>query len=205
MSSSDWLESQSGQSTMPDAPFDNPGADFILKSCDGVDFRVFKIILSMTSPVFANMFTIPTPSLGGPESQPVHDGLPFSEVSESSRDLDLGLRHCYPIRSPELVESKDALSLLEFGRKYQVEVLIPPLTCYLKVLTQRDPFGAYCLAVKYDYDDIVKAAARSCLRLPITKLKCDVQHCITLEEYQALIEYYSSCGAAASKVTIGKN
>jgi BTB/POZ domain len=205
MSASESSKSQSDQKTMPDAPFDNPGADFILRSCDGVDFRVFKIVLSLASPIFADMFSIPTPSPGSPESQTVHDGLPFVQLSESSTVLDLALRHCYPIRSPELVQSKDALVLLEFGRKYQVEALIPPLTCYLKVLTEREPVSAYCLAVTYRYDDIVEAAARSSLKLPITKLKCDVLHCITGEEYQALIEYHSSCGAAASAVTLGRN
>ena len=167
-------ESRNDQSKISDAPFDNPEADVILRSCDGVDFHVFKIVLSLASPVFADMFSIPAPSPGRPESQTVHDGLPVVQLSESSKVLDLALRHCYPIRSPELVDSKDALALLEFGRKFEVEALIPPLTCYLKLLTERDPVSAYCLAVNYHYDDIVEAAARSCLKLPITKLKCDV-------------------------------
>jgi hypothetical protein len=188
-------ESRHDQSKISDVPFDNPEADVILRSCDGVDFHVFKIVLSLASPVFPDMFSIPTPSPGRPESQTVHDGLPVVQLSESSKVFDLA----------ELVDSKDALALLEFGRKLEVEALIPPLTCYLKVLTERDPVSAYCLAVNYHYDDIVEAAARSCLKLPITKLKCDVLHCITGEEYQALIEYHSSCGAAASAVTLGRN
>jgi hypothetical protein len=77
---------------------------------------------------------------------------------------------------------------------------------YLKVLTERDSVSAYCLAIKYLYNDIVKAAARSCLKLPITKLKkSDVRYCITLEEYEALIEYHTSCSATASAATLGKN
>lgn len=42
-----------------DAPFNAPGADFILRAFDNVDFRVHKAILSVASPVFESMFTFP--------------------------------------------------------------------------------------------------------------------------------------------------
>ncbi|KAF9240602.1 hypothetical protein BU15DRAFT_73833 [Melanogaster broomeanus] len=54
-------------STAPE-PFDNIDADVILRSSDNVDFRVFKIILSLTSPVFKDMFTLPQPDNQSPTS-----------------------------------------------------------------------------------------------------------------------------------------
>ena len=43
------------------APFvDDARADLILQSADKVHFRVFKIILSLASPVFADIFSMPS-------------------------------------------------------------------------------------------------------------------------------------------------
>ncbi|KAI0285939.1 hypothetical protein BGY98DRAFT_249262 [Russula aff. rugulosa BPL654] len=70
--------SQSPQSKPPnqfelaEAPFNDAQADLILRSSDEVPihFRVFKNILSLASPVFADMFSIPSPS--SPSENP-HD------------------------------------------------------------------------------------------------------------------------------------
>jgi len=43
------------------APYDfnAPDADTVLRSSDGEEFRVHRIILSLASPVFQGMFTLP--------------------------------------------------------------------------------------------------------------------------------------------------
>ena len=43
------------------SPFDRPDADVILRSCDHVDFRFHKSLLSLASPFFCNMFALPQP------------------------------------------------------------------------------------------------------------------------------------------------
>ena len=60
------------QPELAEAPFDDAKADLILRSSDEVPvhFRVFKIILSLASPVFADMFSMPSPST--PSEKP-HD------------------------------------------------------------------------------------------------------------------------------------
>lgn len=179
------------------APFEDSRADIILRSSDNVNFRVFKIILSLASPVFAQKFSTPQSATHKPT-----DELPVVTVSEDSQALDLALRHCYPTRSPELVELKDAHILLEFAHKYQVDALCPSLTRYLTSAIERDPVSAYTLATKYQYKDVAMAAARSCLKLPVSRLRSGVLHCITGEEYRALVEYHTSCGVAASAITL---
>ena len=43
-------------------PFDGSrNADIVLRSCDGVDFRVYKEILALASPVFQDMTTLAKP------------------------------------------------------------------------------------------------------------------------------------------------
>ncbi|KAH9992394.1 hypothetical protein BJV77DRAFT_1109915 [Russula vinacea] len=43
------------------APFDDAQADVILQSSDQVHFQVFKNILSLASPIFADTFSFPSP------------------------------------------------------------------------------------------------------------------------------------------------
>ncbi|KAJ7911889.1 hypothetical protein B0H13DRAFT_2327867 [Mycena leptocephala] len=43
------------------APFDSPTADVILSSSDGVNFRAHRVVLSLLSPVFGDMFQLPQP------------------------------------------------------------------------------------------------------------------------------------------------
>ncbi|ETW75378.1 hypothetical protein HETIRDRAFT_456000 [Heterobasidion irregulare TC 32-1] len=42
-------------------PFDEPHADVILRSSDNTDFRVYENILSLASPFFRELFSLPQP------------------------------------------------------------------------------------------------------------------------------------------------
>lgn len=42
-------------------PFDDADADVILRSCDGVDFRLYKNVIAKASTVFREMFSLPKP------------------------------------------------------------------------------------------------------------------------------------------------
>ncbi|KAI0255963.1 hypothetical protein BJV78DRAFT_1113987, partial [Lactifluus subvellereus] len=42
-------------------PFDDADADIILRSSDQVNFHVYKVILSVASPFFKDMFSLPQP------------------------------------------------------------------------------------------------------------------------------------------------
>ena len=43
------------------APFDDENADIIFRSSDGVDFRVYKVIVSKLSPMLRDMLAVPPP------------------------------------------------------------------------------------------------------------------------------------------------
>lgn len=185
------------------APFDDPRADLVLRSSDGVNFHVFKVVLSLASSVFADMFTLPPPPpLPASASQSSSDEPPVVSLPEDAETLDLALRHCYPIRSPEVVRLRDARILLEFARKYQVELLEPSLTRFLTDTIERDPVGVYALAAAYECRDIAAKALRSSLTLPIYLLQSPELQYSTTEQYQALIHYHILCGKVASAVTM---
>ena len=72
--------------------FDAPDTDAILRSSDGKELRVHRLILSLSSPVFQGMFSLPQPTDASPE-------IPCVDVSEPSDILQPFIQYLYP-RSP---------------------------------------------------------------------------------------------------------
>ena len=128
---------------LAEAPFDNAEADLILQSSDEVHFHVFKNIISIASPVFADMFSLPSP----PSGKKLRDGVQVVSLSEHSSALDVALRHIYPVRTPKGDKLHYAGILSEFARKYQVETWDEFITGYLTESIERDPVGVYAIAV----------------------------------------------------------
>ena len=180
---------------LAEAPFDDPQADLILQSSDEVHFRVFKLILSLASPIFKDMFSIPSPP-----SQNPHDEVQVVHLTEHSTALDVVLRHMYPVPSPKGDKFLYAGFLAEFARKYQVEALDEFITAYLTDNVKRDPVGVYAIAVTYGYNDVGTSAARSCLRLPFSTLESLNLRYATIEHILELLKYHVACGEAASTV-----
>ncbi|KAI6149875.1 hypothetical protein BKA82DRAFT_390182 [Pisolithus tinctorius] len=67
------------------SPFDHVKAVVILRSSNGVDFRVFKLFLTLASPLFETLFDLPQPSEGTNTDMEIRDGLPVIPVSEDSK------------------------------------------------------------------------------------------------------------------------
>jgi len=178
------------------SPFDDAKADIVLQSNDGVHFRVFKLILSLASPIFADMFSIPLPS-----SQQSSNEIQVVVLSEHSTALDVVLRHLYPVRTPDAVTLRDASVLAEFAHKYQVDALEKFIAHYLMENVKQDPVGVYAIAARYGYKDMGAKAAQSCLRLPFSRLKSPNVRCATAELHAELLGYHVACGEAASAVT----
>lgn len=180
------------------SPFDDAKADLILRSSDEVPvhFRVFKIILSLASPIFADMFSIPSPS---PPSEKLHDEVQVVPLSEHSTALDIALRHIYPVKRPPKTDTLHCASILaEFSRKYEVEALYRFIIGYLRDGIEHDPVGVYAIAVTYGYGDIGADAARSCLNLPYSDLQSSYLQYATAEHILELLKYHVACGQAAS-------
>ena len=188
------------QPELAEAPFDDVQANLILRSSDEVPvhFRVFKNILSLASPIFADMFSIPSPSLPSEKS---HDEVQVVTLSENSTALDIALRHIYPVqRTPNLkMDPLHRASILaEFSRKYQVEVLNQFIVGYLRDGIDQDPVGVYSIAVTYEYHDIGADAARLCLALPFSDLQSSYIRYANAEHILELLKYHVACGQAAS-------
>jgi len=89
---------------MPPYEFTADDADIILRAsrCDAPaprDFRVHKIILSIVSPVFKDMFDVPQPI---PPASPAEATIPIINVDDTPEDLEVFLRVIYPFGLPTM-------------------------------------------------------------------------------------------------------
>ncbi|KZT63311.1 hypothetical protein DAEQUDRAFT_149371 [Daedalea quercina L-15889] len=196
-------ESTAAQTTDAPFPFNNPHADVILQSSDGVNFRVRTAILSEASPVFESMFSLPAQQ----SAKADHDsasGLAVVPVSEDSTTLKALLRLCYPVnaRSSRNLAINEAAALLEAARKYDMEGIEEHIVQALRGYMETSPLRVYCLAIRYNLDkDLIRAAARACLDepagTPYGRGEVPELDDISASTYIRLLDYHRACSDAA--------
>ncbi|THH29684.1 hypothetical protein EUX98_g4497 [Antrodiella citrinella] len=134
-------------------PFDNTDTDLILQSSDAVQFSVYKVILSLASPVFHDMFV-----LGSPIQGPSGD-IPILQLPESSDLLDKFLRLVYPIENPSLVKISDVADALEVSLKYQTLAVTIHLSSLLRGFIDDSPLAVFAVSCRLDLEFEAKMAA----------------------------------------------
>jgi hypothetical protein len=137
------------------APFDNPDCDIILRSSDSVDFHVFKLILSLASPVFKDMFTLPQKELQSNVSS-----VPIISMAESGAILKSLLLLCYPAANPTFNSLDSVKAVMEAARKYDMGGAISRAGDL--VMTQfplANSFELYALSCKFGWKQLAQMAA----------------------------------------------
>ena len=140
----------------------------MVQSSDFVNFHFNKVVLSVSSPFFADMFALPQP----PENE-VIDGLPVVRLSEDAETLNGLLTMLYPIPSA-LPDSYDkALQLLAAAQKYdmagvQSSIRIEILSWEPLVLTGIEAFRAFAVASGAKLFPEMEISARQTLGFPMT-------------------------------------
>jgi len=180
------------------ARFDHAKADLILRSADGVEFRVFKLFLSLASPFFETLFDLPqTPDED--TDQEMKDGLAVIAMPEDSETLDSFLRFCYPstlAEDPCFENLTDLLSVLEVTRKYSLD-LVETSICRASAnpkLLETDPIRCFAIARNARLTHETITAAKSTLRQPlIPALFAEIEF-ITASDLLALLTYHKKCG-----------
>jgi hypothetical protein len=186
--------------------FDNISeADIILRSCDAVDFYACRSILSLATPFFRDMFTLPQ-SIGGSTNRSAD--LATVPVTEDSVVLNDLLRLCYPPQLGDdlLFEDLDRLrSVLSAAMKYDMQGVAKVLCSKLIARASEDPGGVYAVAQSLNIDDVSKAAAKLTLRMDLTGVETSPhwKHVMACD-FRRLQHYHINCGASvagAFKVT----
>ncbi|KAH9042214.1 hypothetical protein EDB85DRAFT_1918603 [Lactarius pseudohatsudake] len=102
-------------SPLPGGYIDPPNADIILRSSDLINFRTNKTILSMSSPFFNDMLSLPQPS-----NEEVVDGLPVVCLSEDADTLNSLLMTLYPVPFVVPNDYHKVLAILAASQKYDM-------------------------------------------------------------------------------------
>jgi len=148
---------------LPD-PFTTEDGDVVLRAGPDDTFRVHKIVLSLASPVFKDLFRTAQPDQpdGGENSLPT---IPITDPPES---VDFLLRFIYPgVPLPTTTDPVTLSTLLTIADKYGVSTIPPVVKERLadEKTLEKDPFGVYIVARRCGLGGVAKKAARG-LTLP---------------------------------------
>lgn len=157
------------------APFnDTSGGDCILQTPDGARFVVYRVILSLASPIWNDMFSLPQASESPSSARPV---IPVEEDPGTMESL---LTMLYPLPSPRISSYDQAAKLVQACDKYFIDVSRLDTVLHKVLRTtaalEADPLGVYALAWRLGMDDEAKNASRHTHRLDLNdpKVKSDL-------------------------------
>ncbi|ETW75375.1 hypothetical protein HETIRDRAFT_242512, partial [Heterobasidion irregulare TC 32-1] len=173
--------------------FDEDDADVILRSSDHVDFRVHKIILSLASPVFKEMFNTPQPS-HLPDTDEPQNSLRVIALEEDADTLDFILRKIYPVPSPIVAQMDDLRFVIGPSQKYRFKAFNGFVEESLKKAMLWEPHSVYAIACQYGFPEVAAEAARTSLSLPLTTPSRYLDR-ISGEQYFRLLSYHQNCAA----------
>ncbi|EIM86434.1 uncharacterized protein STEHIDRAFT_156748 [Stereum hirsutum FP-91666 SS1] len=193
------------------ALFEDPSADVILRTSDGVDLRVYKLILSLSSPVFQTMLTLPQPPSDN-TSTPTN---PVIGMTEPSSVLIPLIRACYPARREHELDATDTAhpggqtasgkpnhdlirEILEAARKYDIAAFDSTASALLHGFIEGDPIAVYATAARFSLKSVAAAAAKQTLKSKfMTHRSAEAMNYMTPVQLYDLLQYHRRCGEAA--------
>jgi hypothetical protein len=191
------------QFTDAGAPFDNPNADVVLRSADNVDFRTFKLILSLASPIFDDMFGMIQPSSESSINE-MKDGAPVVSVSESTVTLKRLLEFCHPNCVPVLDNLEVISGILAAAEKYDMDAVLKRAgaTLVTTKFLEEQPVRAFALACQYKLEQEARILAKATLSLPLPHLIHEGKFGHISEETREQVRAYRrNCRKAVRKLT----
>ena len=162
-------------------------ADVVIRAAGTRDFRVHKVILSLASPVFKDMLTLPQPPADNPD-----DTLPHIDVEESAETWEDILLTIYPTPNPVIYSLDDLESLLHAAKKYEMQSIIDThkRSFEYHVFIQENPLRLYAIACACGFEDQAKYVARHADRLAVTRhFKAGDTRGLDLGSYHNLVSF----------------
>ena len=135
--------------------FNWPDGDVILRSTDGSDsrdFRLHKLILSLASPAFRDMFSLPRPS-----SPPLD--FDIIDVEDPPRAVELTLRFIYPCPPPKIDDLTLLSEALAFADNYDIESARSQLRPSLMAFAETESLRVYAIACRFGFVEEMKRAS----------------------------------------------
>ncbi|RDX47843.1 hypothetical protein OH76DRAFT_701108 [Lentinus brumalis] len=155
------MASQSTATSSPRAPFDDVDADIVFRSCDNVDFRLYKVIIAKASRVMHDMLTLPSDPSAADDASP-----PVVPLTETARTLENVFRLCCPVEHPTITTLEDVHAVLEAARKYEMPAVTANLRCVITRILSTEPLRVYAIAYMLEMEDVAREAAQLLLDEP---------------------------------------
>ncbi|KAK7000526.1 hypothetical protein R3P38DRAFT_3285282 [Favolaschia claudopus] len=187
---------------------DTRPTDFILRSCEGVDFHVRKDMLKALSDFFDDMFSMVEKGRDGEDLS--YAGKTVLALPESTKVLYALLRIAYPRQQPSVGTPEqglgidEILEMMEAAQKYQFVVAEPLVKNLLgaPALIQENPHRIFAIAHLYQLPaDTVRKAALGTLRSSATPHVLDFPEMdrISWSTAQRLFNFHQTCGARVAE------
>ncbi|KAJ7429315.1 hypothetical protein B0H11DRAFT_1768608 [Mycena galericulata] len=182
-------------------------SDFILRSCDGVDFHLHKDMLKLVSGCFSGMFSLP-----GGDGNPCpseRDGKPVVALPEPESVLHRLLSLAYPPQFPELYTLGESdldgvVALHEAAHKYQFIQVHRLLERMLEnpALIDAHPHRLFAIARLRDVPELARKAALSTLKSEwrTAQVEFPEMKILTWDHAHKLQDFHRSCGITAKKI-----
>jgi len=171
--------------------FNVPNGDIILRAQGppARDFRVHKLLLTLASPFFVDMFSLPQPARSDGEGE-----LAVVDVTDPPQALDLVLRLIYPSFLPPNIDNLDLLvEGLVVADKYNIESARASLRMQLTKFINDAPLRVYAIASRFGFDEEAEAASSltTTRYLPaLTDLPDDMKY-VPVSAYHKLVILHS--------------
>ncbi|KZS90649.1 hypothetical protein SISNIDRAFT_388548, partial [Sistotremastrum niveocremeum HHB9708] len=148
-------------------------ADLIIRTSDGITFKVHKVILEIASEVFENMIYRSynrTSRHYSPKPLQQTDGdIPLINVDENGVVMRGLLRYVYPVSRSSITDLEHFGLVLGVAVKYKVEVAVQDLVNQLKRSdwTRSHPVIVYMMAHEHGLEDIISLVYPNILALDL--------------------------------------
>ena len=122
------------------------------------DFRVHKIVLSLASPVFKDMFSLPQPRSDALEAKGDAD-IRVVDMTDPPQALALVLKLIYPFIPPNIENLDLLVEDLIIADKYNIEGVRARLRVRLTKFADEDPLRVYAIASRFGFDEEAEAVS----------------------------------------------
>ena len=162
-----------------------PNADVILRTPNSKEFTTNKLVLSLASSVFKDMFSIPPPS-----SKKESPQLPVVDVHNPPEALEIFLQIIYPVHNPPIKDLKTLASSLKLADKYGAIALLDASNDYLiSVFANSPPIHIYMMLCVCGREEEAESFACRVPFASLGSLSGPLLHLITTQHYHQLVQF----------------
>jgi hypothetical protein len=178
-----------------------PDADVVLRAAEGKEFHAHKLILSLASSVFKDMFSAQLLS-----TEPNSSKLPTIDVHDPPEALEVFLQIIYPVRNPFINSLETLASVLKLADKYNADALLDTYkdycpSSYLSSPHSLPPIDIYANLCACGREKEAEAVARSIPLASLDSLSAPLLQLMTLEHYHQLVQFVIARSKRSRQIT----